>query len=340
MFYVIAVPPTVSLALVGWAVVSRRLSDSRRRMAMVAAILLGCAVWLLLRTDGILGGAPELAWRWSATAEERLLAQTTNEPAALPPAPAAAAPSAERPVAKADDKVLDSARGGPPDPGRGRAGLQPAAPSAAKVESASAETAAGRAMSEPGFRRVDWPGFRGPGRDSIIRGVRIETDWSKSPPVALWRRPIGPGWSSFAVSGDLLYTQEQRGDDEIVACYKVSTGKPVWMHRDATRFWESNGGAGPRGTPTLSNGRVYTLGATGILNALDADDGAVVWSRNAASDTGCEGPRLGLHKFAAGGRRSSSSSPPPARSSPTTARPATSAGSSSPRAAATARHIW
>ena len=114
MFYVIAVPPTVSLALVGWAVVSRRLSDSRRRMTMVAAILLGCAVWLPLRTDGILGGAPELAWRWSATAEERLLAQTTNEPAALPPAPAAAAPSAERPVAKAEDKVLDSARGGPP----------------------------------------------------------------------------------------------------------------------------------------------------------------------------------------------------------------------------------
>ena len=144
---------------------------------MVAAILLACGAWALVRTGGFTADLDsDLHWRWTATPEDQLLAQAGDEPAALPAAPPAAETGAE------------------------------------------------------------WPGFRGSYRDGIVTGVRIATDWAASPLVELWRWPIGLGWLSFAVRGDRIYTQEQCGEEEVVACYHAASGEPVWKHGDAARF--------------------------------------------------------------------------------------------------------
>jgi outer membrane protein assembly factor BamB len=272
LLYVYAVP-VLSLALVVWAVAIRRLSLSSglRRVSLVVAILLACGVFTLLRTGGIDGeGDSDFHWRWTPTPEQRLLAQAGNEP--LAPLPAVAAAPAETPS---------------PTP----TGEQPASPTPAISPDKS------NADPEAATTGANWSGFRGPKRDGVIHsvgGVRIQTDWSQSKPIELWRRPVGPAWSSFSVRGNHFYTQEQRGDDEVIACYNLTTGEPVWRHRDKARFYESNAGAGPRATPTLSNGRVYTFGSTGILNALNARDGSVIWSRNAASDTKTKAPMWGF----------------------------------------------
>ncbi|HXT51659.1 MAG TPA: PQQ-binding-like beta-propeller repeat protein, partial [Thermoanaerobaculia bacterium] len=309
LFPVLALP-TLGVAFIAALVAGRRLADGPRRLAMAAGILVGCGMWLLIRTGGFSGNFDhDFHWRWTPTPEERLLAQEGEWPAAVAAAPsqpaAAAAPVtvAPQPGPAADGASAASAApapsaateavAGPAAQVAGTEGTHPA-PAAQTAGTEGVHPApAAEVMAEvetPG----EWPGFRGPRRDGAVRGVRIATDWSVSPPVELWRRPVGPGWSSFAVHGGRFYTQEQRGDDEIVACYDLATGEPLWKHRDAARFWESNAGAGPRGTPTLHDGRVYSLGATGILNALNAADGAVVWSRNAAADTRTEIPGWGF----------------------------------------------
>lgn len=266
LYYIYAVQLlTIVIPIAAFA--ARRTGDGARRAAMAAAIVLACGLWALIRTGGVSNSllGSDFHWRWTPTPEQRLLAQSANELPPAAPAPAEAAAPAPAPTQAPALSTQHPA---------------PSTASAAPSTEHEAPSTAPAALSTDS----EWPGFRGPARDGVVHGVRIATDWAATPPVPLWRRAVGPGWSSFAVRGDRLYTQEQRGEDEVVACYRVSTGEPLWAHRDANRFYESNGGPGPRGTPAIAGTRVFAFGAMGVLNALDAETGARAWSRNVAAD--------------------------------------------------------
>jgi len=123
----------------------------------------------------------------------------------------------------------------------------------------------------------DFSQFLGPRGNASLDDLEIEIDWQTHPPQVLWRQPIGAGWSGFAAVNGYAVTMEQRGEEELVTCYEVETGKLVWAHAEQTRHATLMGGIGPRSTPTIQDGKVYTLGATGILLCLDGSTGDVVW---------------------------------------------------------------
>src|SRR2546426_12566450 len=116
LFPILAIP-VVSLALVVWAVATRRLSDGPRRATMVATILLASGVWALVRTGGFTAGSfrNDLHWRWAKTPEERLLAKSGNEPGG----PLAGWPATENPQKKVVAQTRKNPGGVPP--GRGAA---------------------------------------------------------------------------------------------------------------------------------------------------------------------------------------------------------------------------
>lgn len=141
---------------------------------------------------------------------------------------------------------------------------------------------------------AEWPGFRGPRRDAVVPGLALAEDWTARPPRELWRIKVGPGWSSFAVAGRRLFTQEQRGEHEAVVAYDAETGAELWAHEYRSRFFEALGGAGPRATPSLAGGMLFTLGAEGLLHRLDPATGEVVWQADLRRDAGREPPTWGF----------------------------------------------
>ncbi len=139
-----------------------------------------------------------------------------------------------------------------------------------------------------------WPSFRGSSRDGKLLGLSLNEDWKASPPKLIWKTQIGPGWSSFSVAENRLFTQEQRGEKEAVVCLDAKTGQTVWEYEYVSRFWESVAGAGPRATPTIADEGLFSLGANGILTCLNASTGAKTWERDIQVDSKRKPPMWGF----------------------------------------------
>jgi len=131
---------------------------------------------------------------------------------------------------------------------------------------------------EPG--PADFPGYFGPERDGRVRGVSLRRDWEAKPPRVLWKRSVGPGWSGFAVVAGYAFTMEQWGDEEVVTAYELASGELLWSAAHPTRFDHFLGGLGPRSTPLVHRGRVYTLGAGGRFACHDGATGEVLWEHD------------------------------------------------------------
>ncbi len=139
----------------------------------------------------------------------------------------------------------------------------------------------------------DYPQFQGPARDAVVRGVTLDPDWAESPPVEVWRRPVGAAWSAFVVAGDRAVTQEQHDEEERVVCYALRTGEELWHHVEPTRYATKVGGEGPRATPTIAGDRVFAMGGTGILTCLSLQTGDLHWRADTLAQAGVKEKKWG-----------------------------------------------
>jgi outer membrane protein assembly factor BamB len=125
---------------------------------------------------------------------------------------------------------------------------------------------------------TDFPGFMGQERNAVLNSISLGDHWELVPPKLLWKHPVGLGWSSFALVGELAVDLEQRDQDECIVCYHATTGEELWCHREVERF-TSEHGDGPRSTPTIHQGRVYSMGGCGRLTCVDLMSGELIWKQ-------------------------------------------------------------
>ena len=136
----------------------------------------------------------------------------------------------------------------------------------------------------------DWPQWAGPTRDfKVSLADDLSETWPESGLKQLWRQPLGLGYSSIAVVGERLYTMDREADTERIVCLSTVDGKTLWAfsyeapHLDGMR---TGYGTGPHGTPLVIDGRLFVVGTTGLLHALNAEDGSLLWQKDLWGELG------------------------------------------------------
>lgn len=142
----------------------------------------------------------------------------------------------------------------------------------------------------------DWPQWRGPSRDGLAKGVTARTSWP-SALTPVWKVSVGEGHASPVVAGGRVFVFARRGEDEVLECLDVATGKSLWRQSQPAPYTmnpaASGHGKGPKSTPVAAGGRVFTLGIAGTLSAFDAASGRVLWRNDFRQRFKDTSPRFG-----------------------------------------------
>jgi outer membrane protein assembly factor BamB len=136
-----------------------------------------------------------------------------------------------------------------------------------------------RIYSAPVAHAQDWPQFQGPNRDGKYPGTDLTPVLPKAGPPLVWKRAVGQGFSGPVVAAGKLVLFHRTGDKETVECLEAATGREVWRFEYPTGYRDDFGfDEGPRSTPAIVSGRVYTFGAEGMLHCLDFATGKKLWA--------------------------------------------------------------
>lgn len=130
----------------------------------------------------------------------------------------------------------------------------------------------------------DWPQWRGPGRNGVVPSFAAPRVWPDELTLR-WKVDVGEGYATPVLVGDRVYMFTRQGEDEVMLALDVATGEVRWRTSYAAPFTLNPAavphGPGPKSTPTFANGRLYTLGMSGIVTCFDAGTGRQIWQKPA-----------------------------------------------------------